>query len=72
MVCKLYLKETRLKVIFRAALVAQQFGAACSLGCDPGDDIKSHVGLPVGGLLLPLPVSLLLSLSLSCISKYNL
>ena len=34
-------------------------------GVTPDPGIKSHIGLPTGSLLLPLPVSLRLSLCLS-------
>ena len=47
-----------------AAPVAQQFGAP---SWRPG--IESHFGLPTWSLLLPLPVSLLLSLSVSVMNK---
>ena len=52
-------------------VVAQPFSAACSPECDPGDrpGIESHIGLPEWSLLLPLPVSLPLSLSLSIMNK---
>ena len=49
-----------------AAWEAQQFGATLGPGPDPGDlGLESHVGLPTWSLLLPLPVSLRLSLCLS-------
>ena len=49
-----------------AARVAQPFRAAFGPGRDPGDPGSSptHVGLPACSLLLFLPVSLPLSLSL--------
>ena len=48
-----------------AAWMAQRFSATFSPGCDPGDGIESHLGLPAWSLLLPLPVSLPLSFSVS-------
>ena len=50
----------------RAALVVQRFSAACSPGRDPGDPGSSPTSgsLSVWCLLLPLPVSLPLSLCL--------
>ena len=52
------------KVLSGAALVAQWFGATCSLGCDPGDPgLSPALGFLRGwSLLLPLPLS---SLSLN-------
>ena len=45
--------------------VAQQFSTAFSPGPDSGDPgSTSHIGLPAWSLLLPLPVSLTLSVSL--------
>ena len=41
-------------------------------GVIPGSGIKFHIVLLAGSLLLLLPVSLPLSLSLSCINKENL
>ena len=35
----------------------------------PGSRIESHIGLPARTLLLPLPMSLPLTLYLSCINK---
>ena len=59
--CKLLVKITQLG----AARVAQPFSAACSPGRDPGDPgSSSPLGLPAWSLLLPLPVSLPLSMSL--------
>ena len=49
----------------RAARVAQQFSATFSPGPDPGPGIESHVRLPVGSLLLPLPMTLPLSVFLN-------
>ena len=62
----------------RAAQVAQRVSAAFSPGRDPEDPgssptsrprIESHVGLPAWSLLLPLPVSLPLSFSVSLMNK---
>ena len=47
-----------------AAWVAQRFSATFSPGPDPGDPGESHVRLPAWSLLLPLPLSLSLCLSL--------
>ena len=58
-----------IKTILWAAPVAQQFSAAFSPGPDPGDLIQSHIELPAWSLLLPLPVSLPLSLCMSLINK---
>ena len=39
-------------------------------GCDPqSPGMESHIGLPAGRLLLPLPVSLPLSLCVTIINK---
>ena len=54
---------TEKKLKPRDARVAQQ------LSISRGPGIKSHIGLPSGSLLLPLPVSLPLSLCLSRINK---
>ena len=62
---KIQLSKSLKKKKKRAAQVAQRFSAAFSPGCDPGLEIESHVGLPAWSLLLPLPVSLPLSLCLS-------
>ena len=40
------------------------WASAFDSGHDPGLGMEFHIGLPVGGVLLPLPVSLPLSLSL--------
>ena len=48
--------------------VAQRFSATFSLGRDAGVPGSSPIGLPAWSLLLPLPVSLALSL----MNKYNL
>ena len=51
-----------------AARVAQWFSATFGPGCDPGDlgsSPRSLVGLPAWSLLLPLPLSLPLSVCLS-------
>lgn len=50
-------------VIIRAVLVAQWL-SAFGPGLGPGSRIKSHIGLPMGSLLLPLSVSASLFLSL--------
>ena len=56
-----YIVELQLrKAVKGAAQVAQRFGAACSLGRDPGD--------PGWSLLLPLPVSLPLCV---CVCLYE-
>ena len=48
--------------------MAQWFGAAFSPGCDPGDlGLSPTIGLPAWSLLLPMPVSLPLSLCVSLI-----
>ena len=54
-----------------AAQVAQRFRAAFSLGRDPGDPGSSPMSgsLHAWNLLLPLPVSLPLSLSLFLMNK---
>ena len=64
--------EIELKVsVSWAAQMAHWFSAAFSPGHDPGNlGSESHVGLPVWSLLLLLPVSLPLSLSLSLINEY--
>ena len=71
-----YTGKVSLKFIFKgetgAARVAQRFSADFSPGCDPGDPrqgIESHVRLLAWSLLLPLPVSLPLSLCVSLMNK---
>ena len=59
-----------LKNKWQAAPVAERFSAAFSPGHDPKPGIESHIRLPAWNLLLPLPVSLLLCLSL--MNKQNL
>ena len=53
------------KSMRRAALVAQQFGAACSLGCDPGDLGWSPASGSPHGACFSLSLCLCLCLSLS-------
>ena len=48
----------------RAALVAQRFGAACTLGCDPGDLILSPTSGSLHGACFSLSLCLCLCLSL--------
>ena len=52
-----------------AAWVAQRFSAAFSPGLIPETRIESHIGLLAWSLLLPLPMSLPLSFSLSLMNK---
>ena len=52
-----------------AARVAQRFSIAFSPGPDPGDRIEFHIRLPAWSLLLPLTMSLRLSLSVSLMNK---
>ena len=57
-----------LKIKSWAAQVAQRFSAAFGLGWDPGDSIpgpQAPIGLPAWSLLLPLSVTLPLSLCVS-------
>ena len=53
------------KQVIWAALVAQRFGAACSLGCDPGDLGSSPMSGSLHGACFSLCLCLYLSLCLS-------
>ena len=60
------LQELAIKQIKEGHPVAQWLSICLQLrSWSQGPGIKSHIGLPTGSLLLPLPVSLLLSFSVS-------
>ena len=61
--------QTPSKSLFRAARVAQQFSAAFSPGCDPGDPGSSPTSGSLHGAHFSLCLCLCLILSLSLINK---
>ena len=58
-------EEISLKIQMWAAPVAQRFGAACSLGCDPGGPGSSPTSGSLRGACFSLSLCLCLSLSVS-------